>query len=105
MVSGEDLTGLNATGRIIGIVEYSDCTTETYPFKNGDKVLLFTDGIFEEFSVSQTELGLDGLFRIIQEQQKKSVEEIIKTILSETEKWRGNNPVNDDATLIGIYFP
>ncbi len=105
LVSGEDLTGLNATGRIIGIVEYSDCTTETYPFKNGDKVLLFTDGIFEEFSVSQTELGLDGLFRIIQEQQKKSVEEIIKTILSETEKWRGNNPVNDDATLIGIYFP
>jgi len=91
-----------------GLNENTDYGLRNASFKKGDKLLLFTDGLFEEFSTTGEEtgkeLGEEGLFKIIEKYKLNKPENLIKNILSDIEAWRSGNPVNDDITVIGIEY-
>jgi serine phosphatase RsbU (regulator of sigma subunit) len=65
-------------------------------------LLLFTDGIYEEFNEDDEEFGEQRIEKIINENKNKTAKQINGIILSELNNWIGDIPVNDDITLIGI---
>lgn len=98
---GVDVFG--ETGKMVGLVENLNCRGHKAKLENGDVLLLFTDGIYEEFNAETQELGEDGLLAIVEKIEKKSgLAEVNQGILNEVSKWMNYGPYEDDVTLIAF---
>ncbi|WP_319778063.1 SpoIIE family protein phosphatase [Maridesulfovibrio sp.] len=84
---------------------------EDYPYrdyvtsmKQGQIMILYTDGIWEAHSPSGKQFGKDSLKQIIRDNHHKQAQEIADTILIEVEAYRKGLPLEDDCTVIVIKF-
>ncbi len=98
------LFNLSSSGTMVGVLKNMEYQIVTAEFVPGSKILLFTDGIFEEFSEDEVMYDLDKLFSAIEKSRTKPVSDIVNNIMSDVKQWMGNTPVNDDITLIGIEY-
>lgn len=74
------------------------------PFKSGDSLLLYTDGITEARDNSLEEFGYENLKEVFHKNAKYKSEEIIAKIRTEVSKFTGNRPAEDDYTMMVIKF-
>ena len=74
------------------------------PFEKGDKLLLFSDGLFEQFNEKEEELGEETLFRVVKKYRNKPIAEFVSLTVSEVKKWTGEEELSDDITVIGIEY-
>ncbi|MCB1194133.1 MAG: SpoIIE family protein phosphatase [Leptospiraceae bacterium] len=105
LIRGGLLETLHTKGKMVGLIEdvnYGEINIET---NTSSKLILFTDGIYEEFSEKEEEFGDRRLEKIIIDNLNNPLDILLHNIIKEEEKWRGNNPVRDDITLIGIEYP
>ncbi len=98
---------LKTRGKIIGMLE--DCSYEEKRERigKGDILLLFTDGVYEEFDIKEKEFGEERFQDLIREElaagmANRSVEDINSSILKRLEDFRQGKGLDDDVTLIGI---
>ncbi|MCB1177942.1 MAG: SpoIIE family protein phosphatase [Leptospiraceae bacterium] len=96
---GERLT---KTGTLPGIKSNVDYKEFSYNFSENDKLILFTDGLFEEFNKDNELFGEEKLYEVICKNKEETPETIISICFQELEKFMGEIPVNDDITVIGI---
>ena len=68
----------------------------------GQVLIIGTDGIWETRNSSENMFGKQRLMDLIHKNAHSSSEDIVKTILHELEKFRGNSRQEDDATLVVI---
>lgn len=75
--------------------------TETHiQLEEGDKLLFFTDGIFDQFGAfTGKKLGKKNLRLLIHENKDQSSKELFRTILNYFNNWKGNNEQTDDCTF------
>jgi serine phosphatase RsbU (regulator of sigma subunit) len=71
------------------------------PFANGDTFVLHSDGIYETVNASGDEYGLDRLARIVAA-CVGTAEEVRDAVLRDVESFRGNEPQQDDVTLVVV---
>ena len=71
------------------------------PFASGDTFVLHSDGIYETVNASGDEYGLDRLARIVAACDG-TAEEIRDTVLRDVDSFRGNEPQQDDVTLVVV---
>ena len=71
------------------------------PFASGDTFVLHSDGIYETVNASGDEYGLDRLARIVAACDG-TAEEIRDAVLRDVEEFRGNEPQQDDVTLVVV---
>jgi phosphoserine phosphatase RsbU/P len=71
----------------------------TIPFKVGDTLLLYTDGITEARNQSGEMYGLERLRKAIQK-APENVEALGKAVLTDVRRFAGDRPQNDDLTLV-----
>ncbi len=95
---------LEGGGVVIGMSKNNDYQTKQVPFNRKDKLILMTDGLYEEFSDTGLELDLEGLLPVIEKNKNDSVEAIINRMDEFVHHFIGSGPVNDDITAIGIEF-
>lgn len=93
---------LEKTGHLIGIHSKKNFNSITENFNHGDKVLLFTDGIFEEFNKAHEEFGETKLHKYIEKNKERKIPELFDGILNELDSFLESNNRKDDITLIGI---
>ncbi len=87
---------------MIGIVRDKDFETYTYDFKTGDKILLFTDGIFEINNKEKAEIKVDTIEKIFEQNRKNNMKNIVEEVKYAHLKWKKNERVTDDITILGI---
>ncbi len=107
MVTGAGLRELPRTGRMVGLIEVVSYRNVQMDFCEGDKLILFTDGIFEEFNSRGEAYGEDRMKGIIQDKRNLRVQGIIEEIFQDLQGFMGNDrPVNDndDITVIGLQY-
>ncbi len=104
IISQEHVDTITSTGKILGLEESSKYLTRTREFHKGDKIILFTDGIFEQFNPENEEYGDERLRQTVSAMSSLSLEDIIPAIIKDVEIFRGKSPSNDDITLIGLEF-
>jgi len=71
------------------------------PFASGDTFVLHSDGIYETVNASGDEYGLDRLARIVAACDG-TAEEVRDIVLRDVESFRGDEPQEDDVTLVVV---
>lgn len=73
-------------------------------YKQGDILILYTDGITEAQNNSKEEFGYDRLLNIVEENSSKSGEEIKEVIIDELYQFCNNESLEDDYSLVVVKF-
>ncbi len=105
LISDSYITSISHTGKLIGITQGTEYQVERRPINKGDKILLYTDGLFEQFNEKDEDYGIDKIMAVILEKKELPITELQLAILSQIGSFLGDNNVairSDDITLIGI---
>ena len=86
----------------VGLFNNTIYKNTEHPFSPGDKLLLFSDGLFEEFNTKGEQFGEDRTYKVIKEKKDKNVKEIFNTIFDRVIAFCPDKKQNDDITIIGI---
>ncbi|MCP4129670.1 MAG: SpoIIE family protein phosphatase [bacterium] len=104
-----ELLPLQSKGRIMGFSEESQFRSKRMTVETGDRVFLFTDGIFEEFNNNKEEFGEERLRQLLRDESfrngERSMEDIVSAIIQHVEKFLNGAGFTDDITLVGIRLP
>lgn len=97
---------LESTSMILGLFDNavdSQATIEM-PIQTGDRVLIYTDGLIENFNSQGEMLGIDGLRTIVKETCHLPLPDMKQQILDRVASWR-SGPAADDVSLVLIEIP
>jgi serine phosphatase RsbU (regulator of sigma subunit) len=102
LIHGNEVINLCSTGAMIGTIENFPYKINDYSFSIEDRLILFTDGAYEQFNTIGEEYGQDRLIGNIKDNKYRPVEDILEEIMSDLNLHMTNNKVNDDITIIGV---
>ncbi len=92
---------LSRTGRIVGIVDHTEYRSiETY-IEEGDRIYLFTDGIFEQFDANREIFGENRVYEHFEDSDKLSLGESVKSLIHKLNLFTKFNTHQDDITILG----
>jgi sigma-B regulation protein RsbU (phosphoserine phosphatase) len=99
---GGDIVMLAAKGIALGIM--SDITLEEkeVPLREGDVVILFTDGVTESINRKQEQFGQERLIKLIEENRTLSAREIVNKIEQKVAVFSEGQSQFDDLTLVAV---
>lgn len=88
----------------LGVVEDFNFQSKTMQLKNGDQLLLYTDGVIEAFNQEQIAYGERRFEDFLKQSQTLPIETIIKKTFTEVNDFISGAPQSDDITLLGLTF-
>lgn len=86
----------------LGLFEKVTYATNCHPFEEGDRLFLFTDGIYEVDSPSGQELDRKGLLSCFQNHALLPTDELLSAILCDVSAYSGKKGFDDDVCIIAI---
>jgi serine phosphatase RsbU (regulator of sigma subunit) len=89
-------------GPALGLFERSDYFTCRCPLESNDRVILFTDGIYEATNGAGDEFGQDRLRRAVERRMDLPAERLFDELLGEVQQFTGDQAFEDDVCLVGI---
>jgi len=92
---------LESKSMILGLFENAveaDAIVEV-PLEAGDRIVVYTDGLSENFNARREMLGVDGLGKIVGETFELPLAEMKQQIIERVAAWR-NGPAADDISLV-----
>lgn len=93
---------LEVEGRLLSVTQDSVYQTRTVGYASGDKVFLFTDGLYEIENSSGEYLGDQEVRRIIFENRTLPARMIVEKLMETVYSFAGTQELNDDVNVIGI---
>jgi sigma-B regulation protein RsbU (phosphoserine phosphatase) len=93
------ITELRKGGVFIGYVPW-DYESGSIPFKKGDTLVLYTDGLVEAMNKDEDEFEFDRLKEILKKHHTENSNLLLKRIFTQVKKHIGSNPMEDDFTLL-----
>ncbi len=98
----DETTYLGARGPWIGMFDDEEYREDTVTFGHGDKLLLYTDGLFETEGRDGEPYGLDRLKKIIDDSHSSSCKKIIDLLVYEADNFWDGESERDDIALVAI---
>lgn len=93
---------LGHTGKIIGIFKNNSFNDVEMDIDSNFKLLLFSDGLYEEFNESTEEYGEERVVAMFERYSKSPLDGLISAVCSDLYEFIGDEGLNDDLTIIGI---
>jgi len=103
LISDGKLTKLPKKGRMIGVLRDSKYSAQELDFRIDDQLLLFTDGLTEEFNSENEEFGEQRLDEVIKNKGNIPISKYLDTILSLQSDFLKGIALQDDTTILGIH--
>lgn len=100
--SRDRITMLNATGGLMGIMQYQRFEVENIIMDPGDVLVLYTDGITEARNETGELFGENRLIDIIKNNHLEKPDTIAYKILQEVQTFASEHGYTDDRTLVVI---
>ena len=91
-------------GLALGVLDDFSFRSKQIKLNNGDKLLLYTDGVIDAFDKEETVYGEEKFENFLSHCLDLPVETIIKKSLTEINDFVGDAPQSDDITFLGITF-
>jgi serine phosphatase RsbU (regulator of sigma subunit) len=93
------LERLASTSRVLGLFPEWNCDVEERQLRQGDILVMYTDGITEAFNDAGDEFGEERLIDVLRQNAERSSEAIIAAIVDEVRRFSPHEQ-HDDITLI-----
>jgi sigma-B regulation protein RsbU (phosphoserine phosphatase) len=93
---------LETGGTVLGFMPDYDYKEENIPFREGDVLVINSDGVTDSINNKDQEFGHDRLEETIKSGRDKSAKEINLHILNAVKSFTGDVPQFDDTTLVVI---
>ena len=101
--AGQDaIRELEVEGRLLSVTEESVYETRSIAYNPGDKVFLFTDGLYEIEDPNGQFLGHKHVHTIIKQNRALSARAVVEKLMESVYSFAGNQDLRDDVNLIGI---
>ncbi|MGD9558639.1 MAG: PP2C family protein-serine/threonine phosphatase, partial [Mangrovibacterium sp.] len=94
----------SAHGLPIGIYPGKSYSGETVVLREGDMLVLYTDGVTDCKDASDNSYGVERLEENISNMMELSAEEVVNRISTSLNVFRGSNPQVDDISLMAIRY-
>lgn len=91
---------LKSTGKLMGVLKGIEYKTVEVDFFPNDKILLFTDGIFEEFNKKGEEFSEDRLIKVFEDNIHIHKQELLNKLINSVFHFMENTKMQDDITLL-----
>ena len=95
---------LSGGGIVLGFLANQVYTQQKIPFKKGDLLLAYTDGITEAMNIDEEEFGEDRLKNVVKENPDLTCLELKNKILEEVDNFTKSDLLSDDRTLVIIKY-
>ncbi|TGK28104.1 hypothetical protein EHQ12_13290 [Leptospira gomenensis] len=105
LLQGREPHKLPKTGRMIGLSPTSIYRDKILKIDAGDKLFLFSDGLFEEQNEERRFFGEERLYEIFKSGSDEDVRQTVDLVLKELRDFLNGTPFQDDLTFIGIEIP
>ncbi len=102
LVRNGTIVDLPKTGRAVALWHDLHCGDVSMEYRAGDRLLIFTDGLFEEFNHRMEEMGEDKVKELILADCDKQSGEMIKSIMGSIREFTSQTHISDDITVIAI---
>ena len=93
---------LQTGGPLLGVFEEWSIELDEIPFRSGDLLVVFSDGITDAMDEREEPFGDERLAAVIEENRDQSAHELLSTIVDAVERYSRNMPQTDDITLVVI---
>lgn len=102
---GDHLLPLEATHTVLGVAlpgqpDPGAIAPQTIPLLPGDVFISYTDGFIEQTNVNGQPLTVETLAALLPQAPKEKLEQLSEYILALLEKHRGEQPIEDDVSLL-----
>lgn len=97
-----ELIQLIATGMPLGVEQDSIYNQQTVSLKNGDFLLLYTDGITDAQGPGVEEFGMERLKKVVLDHCHSSAQQLLYEIQKAIDEYIGYGPPVDDITLVVV---
>ena len=99
--NGDATESLKRTGMVLGVMEGVEWGQVTVPMGQGDKLVLYSDGVTDAQNARGEFFGEEGLRAAINSDRDRSAPELQDSILTALRQFTGDAPRFDDITLDG----
>ena len=98
--AGTDPRPLGRGGPVLGLLPNSEYKSDTITLRQGDVLVLYTDGVVEAESPSGELYSATRLAKIVCSHPQGSANELIESIYASVAQFRETTPQADDMTLV-----
>ncbi len=86
----------------IGFDEGQSYSSKDVTLSSGDRLLLFSDGIYEVMSPDESLWGTEGLGKACERVQEKPMMKALNWIIQQSQAWQRSQKFGDDVALVGV---
>ncbi len=98
--SNKTVETVSIDGKPVGVMDELRYSYKKVLLDNGDRVVLYTDGILEIKNTENMTLGLQGFKSIIEKYKDLNIEQCKRKTIDDLNKFKGTNGFEDDIVLI-----
>ncbi|TGM73334.1 serine/threonine protein phosphatase [Leptospira mtsangambouensis] len=102
LVQKEKIQLLSKTGRMIGLKKQIHYEQSEIYFEKGDRLFVFTDGVFEAFNSKDEEFGEESLYHLFQSTRALSLDGVVDHLLKTLQNFLNGQDRQDDLTILGL---
>jgi sigma-B regulation protein RsbU (phosphoserine phosphatase) len=100
--AGGMIERLTQSGPSLIIMPETQYTTGTADLRDGDLLVLYTDGVVEVFNDAQEQFGNERLEEVARRARGRSAGEVLREIVAGTRTFSGPAITHDDSTLVVV---
>lgn len=104
LIQDAKIISLEKTGRIIGLSDNSEYKQHSFSFQKGDRLYLFSDGIYERFNSDKEEFGEERFMDLLLEKNSIELSRLYPVIDAKINQFVDGLPPDDDITFITVEF-
>jgi sigma-B regulation protein RsbU (phosphoserine phosphatase) len=100
VLSRDGIHRLEGGGPVLGVFRASNYEEETITLRDGDTIVVFSDGVVEARDTQDREFGENRLLSCVTACRGKSLPDMLKSILSSIQEFCQEAPQADDITIL-----
>ncbi|TGL23985.1 serine/threonine protein phosphatase [Leptospira yanagawae] len=93
---------LAKTGRMIGLKKQTHYDLKSTKFQSGDRLFIFTDGVYEAFNSKNEEFGEENLHKFLMATNSLPLGQVEENLLQTLENFQNGSDRQDDLTILGF---
>ncbi len=100
--SGDVVKQVEIAGVPLGLFAGTTYDEISYDLAPGDVYVFCSDGVFDANNARGQEFGLERTLQIVKDMHQQPAREIVNSIFSAVQDFRGDTPPNDDMTAVAV---